>query len=156
MRLIPFSFLFGKKYFFETNEARPLAKISNDANSIWKVPIEEGNNGTFMAVTLNGTDVFVYIYCKHCKKWQTHEKRGHTGSHHQDFLAGRDCLPFNHSAMSAIHKIMLESGDDIILRPNANAAPHQADNVHVDVLAHGEDDAPQDVPESGYSIRVLR
>ena len=148
MLLIPSSFLYGKAYFFETNERRPSSKISHDANSIWKAPPRRGTNGTYKAVTHNGTDVFVYIYCKHCKKWQTREDGGHTGSHHQAFVDGRECLPFNHAAMIAIHNIMAEAGNDIVLRLNGNAAPPQANNEPVELLAHGVDDedAPQDVP----------
>ena len=145
MLLIPSSFLFGKAYFFETDERRPLAKISHNANTIWKAPPKKGTNGTFMAVTYNGREVFVYLYCKHCNKWLTPEERGHTGSHHQDFVAGRECLPFDHSAMIIIQKIMLEAGNDVVLRLEGNVAP-QANHGNVEMLGAEDDDAPQDVP----------
>ncbi len=103
-------FLLKKQYFHLTSERRPPAMVSVNKYSIWKKPVPDKSNGSHIVVSHNGRDVFLFIYCRICNKWQMPREGGHTGSHHQHFLNGQVCLPVGHTAWTVYYNIITAYG----------------------------------------------
>ena len=91
-------FLNGQNYFHHTDEVRPPAMVSNQRRSLWFPPNGDRANGAHIVFTYNGRNVFLFVYCRVCKKWRMPFEGGHTGSHHRQFVNGEICLPVGHTS----------------------------------------------------------
>ncbi len=151
MTLFP-PILDGKDYFHITDEVRPRELISTNKSSIWYHGNKKkggGANAVNMAVSYNGSQVFLFLYCKFCKKWRMPEEGGHTGSHHVNFCRGDICLPVNHCSWIVYFEICTFYGIPLALDPtnwsetkSANAQIPRMIELPQDNDAGQVDDAP--------------
>ncbi len=118
----------GKDYFHITDEIRPKELVSTNKSSIWFHGNKKeggGPNCINMAISYNGGQVFLYLYCKICKHWRMPEEGGHTGSHHDNFRREEICLPVNHCSWIIYFQICTFYGIPLALHPTNWAKPNR-------------------------------